>query len=144
MRIGDRNGNFLIDGGYSEKCGRLLSVPEYGTGSVGPCAISIKDFRFALDETPSDDLIVDCRGGSLSIIDCTLGSRLRGRQVKIYVEPPDLESEYVKGSFRFEGNFLTSDGDGVVFTGATPDGEPCEWGKKNRVYRDGGMRYLVP
>jgi hypothetical protein len=43
----------------------------------------IKDFRFALDETPADDLIVDCRGGSLSIIDCTLGSRLEDRQVKI-------------------------------------------------------------
>jgi hypothetical protein len=32
----------------------------------------------------------------------------------------------------------------VVLTGATPDGAPSEWGKKNRVYRHGTIRYLVP
>jgi hypothetical protein len=136
VRIGDRNGNFSIEGGYSEDCARLLLVPDYGTGSGGPCAISIKDFRFAIQSMAADGVIVDCRGGSLSIIDCTLGSFLPGKQVKIHVS--------TKGSFRFEGNFVTSDGDDIVFTGSPPDGATSEWGKKNRAYRGGGMTPLVP
>jgi hypothetical protein len=68
---------------------------------------------------PGGEAIVDCRGGSLSIIDCTLGTFLAGLQVKIHVD--------TKGLFRFEGNFLTSDGDNVVFTGSCPDGGPSTW-----------------
>src|SRR5215207_867193 len=127
VRVGDRNGNFSLEGGYSEDCARLLLVPDYGTGSGGPCAISIKDFRFAIENMAADGVIVDCRGGSLSIIDCTLGGFLPGKQVKIHVS--------TKGSFRFEGNFVTSAGDDIVFTGSEPDGASCEWGRKNRAYR---------
>jgi hypothetical protein len=135
VRVGDRNGNFSLEGGYSEDCARLLTVPAYGTGSGGPCAISIKDFRFAIEHMATDGVIVNCRGGSLSIIDCTLGSFLAGKQVKIHVS--------TKGSFRFEGNFVTSAGDDIVFTGSEPDGACSEWGKKNRAYRGAGMTPLV-
>jgi len=133
VRIGDRNGNFSIEGGYSEKCGRLLLVPAYGTGSGGPCAISIKDFRFALGETPAEVPIVECQGGSLSIIDCTLGS---------FRDGPITIDVTTSGSFRFEGNFAAG---GVIFTHHTPDGAPSEWGKKNRIHKSGeGMEPLIP
>jgi hypothetical protein len=132
VRIGDRNGNFLLDGGYSEKCARLLRVPEYGAGSGGPCAIAIRNFRFALGNIANDRIIVDCRGGSLSIVDCTIGHLEASPPVKIHVQ--------TNGSFRFEGNFVAS----VEFTGRAPDGAPGEWGKKNRVYRNGGMEPLIP
>lgn len=142
VRIGDRNGNFSIEGGYSEDCARLLTVPHYEAppGAGGPCAITIRDFRFAIEHMVSDGIIVDCQGGSLAILDCTLGSFYRGKQVKIHVN--------TKGSFRFEGNFLTSDPEGdedpVVFTGSEPDGAASEWGRKNRVYRGAGMVPLMP
>jgi hypothetical protein len=140
VRIGDRNGNFSIDGGYSEDCARLLLVPHYDDpGSGGPCAISIKDFRFALRRVASDRIIVDCRGGSLSIIDCTLGSLQPHQHAKIHVHTP--------GSFRFEGNFIPSDDPpgNVIFTDRPPDGAITEWGQKNRTYRGhGGMVPLVP
>jgi hypothetical protein len=142
VRIGDRNGTFSIDGGYSEDCARLLTVPRYEEppGAGGPCAITIRGFRFAIQHMVSDGVIVDCQGGSLAILDCTLGSFDPGKQVKIHVS--------TRGSFRFEGNFLTSDPVGeevpVVFTGAEPDGARSEWGRKNRVYRGAGMATLVP
>jgi hypothetical protein len=133
VRIGDRNGNFSIEGGYSEKCGRLLLVPGYGTGSGGPCAISIKDFRFALGETTAGVPLVECHGGSLSIVDCTIGH---------FDEGPVTFQVDTQGSFRFEGNFVAG---GAIFTDHTPDGAPSEWGKKNRVYKPGqGMEPLVP
>jgi hypothetical protein len=136
VRIGDRNDNFSIQGGYSEKCARLLSVPKYTRSAGRPCAISIEDFRFAIQNMAADGVIVDCQGGSLSIVDCTLGGFLR-KQVKIHVR--------TKGSFRFEGNFVTSAGDDIVFTGNRPDGAVTEWGRKNRAYRGrGGMKPLVP
>ena len=132
VRIGDRNGNFLLDGGYSEKCARLLRVPEYGTGSGGPGAISIRNFRFAMENIADDKIIVDCRGGSLSIIDCTLGHLPESPPVKIHVR--------TNGSFRFEGNFVTN----LEFTGSVPDGAASEWGKKNRVSRGNSMEPLIP
>jgi hypothetical protein len=139
VRIGDRNGNFSIDGGYSEDCARLLLVPDYDQGAGGPCAISIKDFRFALSRVASDKIIVDCRGGSLSIIDCTIGSLQPHQHAKIHVS--------TQGSFRFEGNFIPSHDPpaNVIFTDHLPDGASSEWGKRNRTYRgSGGMVPLVP
>jgi hypothetical protein len=100
-------GTFSIDGGYSEDCARLLTVPRYEEppGAGGPCAITIRGFRFAIQHMVSDGVIVDCQGGSLAILDCTLGSFDPGKQVKIHVSTRGSSSSAALRSIAEAGLF---------------------------------------
>ena len=137
LLIGDRNDPVVVVAPYSEKLGGLVSVPEYDTGHVASLPIILIGMKYTINEnTPADGKIVDVRSTDLHMLSCELGGRDVRRQLRIHHAPQNGDP----GVFVFQGNDITNDGDGQVFTGNIPSNP--DYGVTNHGYRARVLRLL--
>lgn len=140
VRHGDRAGPVALEGIYCEKSGRLLDVPNYGTGASGALTISLKDVHFTIgSRLAADGEVIRNFGAALKMDSCMIGRGADDEQGRIRHE--------TDRALVMNGCQVSNGGDGNVFTYNAP--KNSEYTQTNDGFRDGewgelGVGVVVP